>query len=584
MNTTAFDGFLGSLSDIQQEELDAITAALAPSNDEMPQTDTASNKDAPHSLQHSFHELAQQQQQQQQSHQQQMQMYAQSYQKHPHPYPTPNSASMFAAVEKPYMSPFPDPGSAAAMALSQEIDELLFTPMMSPAMGPLHNGFPAQQQEVDWDRFDQSLFALTGPAIDGQVQTPTMELDQATGGLTSPAFPMPAQQQASAPPSAKRQRVARKPSATSLSSKSPALKAISKHKRKTTSMSAPLLRQSASSLEPSPEPNSHAGLAHSDSVSPMAVDFGKSTTNGKISQVQQRRADVAQERLGQPITPSMLMSLSGTLPELAAAPIPTTSAQGQHVATKKPFPTPIATANLPSPTFRPPSQPSTPAAIAPARPIQAAPSSMSGPTTGKKQVPGSVTHSRAGSVANSPALGPSLPRNSPDLRPILPGGMSPQVSALLASKSNYQHILDGTLNQMGVSYPTGMTAGLENRRTSHKQAEQKRRDHLKESFELLRNILPDKLDAGASKVVLLRKGYEYILSCKKQVEEKDIEIARLRKLAGLAEVPCSAATSQPVVDSSPSQSGTSESKDGGGSDVSFQSEMDTRQEDSGESK
>lgn len=98
---------------------------------------------------------------------------------------------------------------------------------------------------------------------------------------------------------------------------------------------------------------------------------------------------------------------------------------------------------------------------------------------------------------------------------------------MLASKSNYQHIVDGTYDQLNITYPQGMTQGLEVRRTSHKAAEQKRRDHLKECFEQLRTILPVQPDAGASKVAILKAGYEHILDLQAAAKRRDAEVERL---------------------------------------------------------
>ncbi|RFU71939.1 phosphorus acquisition-controlling [Trichoderma arundinaceum] len=103
-----------------------------------------------------------------------------------------------------------------------------------------------------------------------------------------------------------------------------------------------------------------------------------------------------------------------------------------------------------------------------------------------------------GSVHASPAL---LPRISPNIKPLLPGapGMSveDQASRLLMSKSNYQNILEG--NQVpGVSYPSELSTNLTSKRTSHKIAEQGRRNRINSALQTMASLLPD----GKDKVVL----------------------------------------------------------------------------------
>ena len=107
----------------------------------------------------------------------------------------------------------------------------------------------------------------------------------------------------------------------------------------------------------------------------------------------------------------------------------------------------------------------------------------------------------------SPAL---RPRISPSIKPLLPeGGKGPRfhplisvadpwplavVSAetsalLLASKSNYQNILEGT-HLPGVSYPETLSTNLTSKRTSHKIAEQGRRNRINTALQEIASLLP----------------------------------------------------------------------------------------------
>jgi hypothetical protein len=77
---------------------------------------------------------------------------------------------------------------------------------------------------------------------------------------------------------------------------------------------------------------------------------------------------------------------------------------------------------------------------------------------------------------------------------LLPGGGSVSedtASLLLASKSNYQNILEGT-HLPGVSYPTELSTNLTSKRTSHKIAEQGRRNRINSALQEIATLLPQK--------------------------------------------------------------------------------------------
>ena len=68
--------------------------------------------------------------------------------------------------------------------------------------------------------------------------------------------------------------------------------------------------------------------------------------------------------------------------------------------------------------------------------------------------------------------------------------LSPETSALyLASKSNYQNILEGT-HLPGVSYPDTLAENLTSKRTSHKIAEQGRRNRINLALKEIEALLP----------------------------------------------------------------------------------------------
>ncbi|KAH8176115.1 helix-loop-helix DNA-binding domain-containing protein [Sarocladium implicatum] len=121
----------------------------------------------------------------------------------------------------------------------------------------------------------------------------------------------------------------------------------------------------------------------------------------------------------------------------------------------------------------------------------------SGPTA-RKTPQLSSRESRKGSVQHSPAL---LPRISPNIKPLLPGtpGMSAEDSAsrLLMSKSNYQNILEGN-TVPGVSYPSELSTNLTSKRTSHKIAEQGRRNRINSALQVMASLIPEKEGLGST--------------------------------------------------------------------------------------
>jgi hypothetical protein len=158
-------------------------------------------------------------------------------------------------------------------------------------------------------------------------------------------------------------------------------------------------------------------------------------------------------------------------------------------------------------------------------------------------------------------------------------GAAPDAQDRLASKSNYENILDGRGDILGL--PPAMQSQLQaqassssstkaaaaaaapapdNRRSSHKVAEQKRRDSLKLCFDELRQLLPpilpytDEADRrpgdgnvggqrhgerdesnpnkGVSKVALLRRSNEYLDILRERIDRRDRAISALREQLG----------------------------------------------------
>lgn len=168
----------------------------------------------------------------------------------------------------------------------------------------------------------------------------------------------------------------------------------------------------------------------------------------------------------------------------------------------------------------------------------------SGPTA-RKTPQLSSRESRRGSVHVSPAL---LPRISPNIKPLLPGtpGMSAEDSAsrLLMSKSNYQNILEGN-TVPGVSYPSELSTNLTSKRTSHKIAEQGRRNRINSALQIMAGLIPEKEGLGSteedekkeskqanaanSKASVVENAIEHMKSLKQENVDLKEEVQKLRK-------------------------------------------------------
>ncbi|KAF3309081.1 hypothetical protein TWF173_011447 [Orbilia oligospora] len=151
-------------------------------------------------------------------------------------------------------------------------------------------------------------------------------------------------------------------------------------------------------------------------------------------------------------------------------------------------------------------------------------------------------HSKRSSISASPAL---QPRISPSIKPLLPEGLSASQSALiLASKSNYEHIVSGNHSQLGLSYPEHLATNLTHKRTSHKIAEQGRRNRINNALAEIASLLPRKApekisDAAnnaqpGSKASTVELAIEYIKELKTTLDETTSKLAQVEaELAAL---------------------------------------------------
>ncbi|KAF7593171.1 hypothetical protein BBP40_011884 [Aspergillus hancockii] len=154
---------------------------------------------------------------------------------------------------------------------------------------------------------------------------------------------------------------------------------------------------------------------------------------------------------------------------------------------------PVTSASV-TPSLEPKSAPlveRNPGLAAPS-PCTAAMPSPSGPVGKNSDTPKLGPMGRKRQSLSSSQPSPNLrPKISPSIQPLVRGdGISSETSALyLASKSNYQHILDGTLLP-GVSYPETLAENLSSKRTNHKLAEQGRRNRINNALKEIEALIP----------------------------------------------------------------------------------------------
>lgn len=152
-----------------------------------------------------------------------------------------------------------------------------------------------------------------------------------------------------------------------------------------------------------------------------------------------------------------------------------------------------------------------------------------------------VWRSRPPAISPSPSL---LPKISPHMSPRLENSGSigdsassglyhrrsgstgnADLSALLASKSNYQNILEGNHNHLGLSYPEGLSADLSSKRTSHKLAEQGRRNRINVALNDLGKVLNPSCQS-LSKASIVELAIEHIEHLQQELADAKLRLSK----------------------------------------------------------
>jgi hypothetical protein len=416
---------------------------------------------------------------------------------------------------------------------------MAFTPLVSPAVTPLEAHFNIPEYTVPGAYFSP----LSSPALHAQNEHSSMYEQSRANAKNSPID----MNLDSAPGSSK--ILARKSSKKALQKarqstravrQSPIVKPQRKKKGITGTLSsqtlgdiiepahdqASLQKDNSSSHSAASTEESENGSISPEHLSDMAPPpIPHSGSANKSPYVQAQKIKTQKLVLGSPATPASLMRLAQSpqvdpaltnadmdiddpgmddfaLPEAANIGRPSltrldTLSDGQVTPTLSSASAKTGFQPLPSPAF---SHPRTAASASQSPQIDA----INGANGASRKTPQASARGAkkrtTSSVLVSPAL---LPRISPSIKPLLPGGRASEdtASLLLASKSNYQNILEGT-HLPGVSYPSELSTNLTSKRTSHKIAEQGRRNRINSALQEMSTLLPKNMsgkDSGCDK-------------------------------------------------------------------------------------
>ncbi|KAL5320706.1 hypothetical protein ACEPPN_011516 [Leptodophora sp. 'Broadleaf-Isolate-01'] len=488
-------------------------------------------------LQHQRHE-----QQQRQLQEQQRNYYSQSRMIPP----TPNSVEMHGGGGHYYSQPDAQQQAMYERYMHVKEQDMAFTPLVSPAVTPLDPHFNIPEYTVPGAYFSP----LSSPALHAQNDHSSVYDHRLSGTTNSPidttheTHSAPASTTVLARKASKKAlQQSSKPRSTRAVRQSPIVKPRKGKKNSITAVSSQALgdilepahtqvtrstaassSHSAASTEESE--NGSISPEHLSEMAPPPVPAPGSTRASPYIQAQKANTRAQNLVLGSPATPASLMRLTQSppigqpgstqnmdlddpgmdgfaLPESATSrpELSRLDTQDDGQITPTMSSTGVKTpgfATLPSPAF---TRPGT-AASSQSPQIDAMNGSNGTATTRKTPQLGSRSSKKraSSSVLVSPAL---LPRISPSIKPLLPGGSngsSDTASLLLAaSKSNYQNILEGT-HLPGVSYPTELSTNLTSKRTSHKIAEQGRRNRINSALQEIATLLPrGNKDSGGEK-------------------------------------------------------------------------------------
>ncbi|EQL37260.1 hypothetical protein BDFG_01518 [Blastomyces dermatitidis ATCC 26199] len=482
----------------------------------------------------------------------------QSYGQRPYIPPTPNSAEMHAGIPHGLSRLDTDSHRHYEYYARPNDDHSAFTPSLSPAMTPLEQQFCMPEYTVPGEYFTP----LTSPALEarnangnGYMFNGTTSHTPDMSFISSPvemSNQLPSASAPSSPGLARKQRrklsfstragprlVRQSPLVRPLSRRKPSLSGPSDDATFFANHDKNSSRLSVNQVDGYRHPGSTESSGQ-DSVSPEPLSeplmpppaLPRSARSPCIGTQESRSEAIAREAA----TPATLMKLqrrsqptqssehqfsrSGnivineypdeamediSLPEAASSNSELATASSGTIVTNSEATPTIAAEQTPklNPAKNGSSERPSIASVTPSPQI-AATASPTGPIGTKRadSKPNSRVSKKRQSVSSSQVSPALRPKISPSIQPLIRGdvGINAETSALyLASKSNYQHIIEGTLLP-GVSYPNALAENLSSKRTNHKLAEQGRRNRINTALKEIEGLLPPSLIREREKV------------------------------------------------------------------------------------
>ncbi|KPI35575.1 Phosphorus acquisition-controlling protein [Cyphellophora attinorum] len=476
--------------------------------------------------------------------------------------PTPVSSEMHAAKYGQHMD-----GAAQLMFERQQVS---FTPLVSPAQTPLTHAYGVPQYGTADDFFSP----LTSPAIEAQQQAFSSARTTASpADLTAETSTKPT----SAPRTSRRRKNSTSTRAATRSVKqSPVVKAQGRRRKASLTNIPPeqinqLLSQNGQQQGLPPHMLPGTADTSGDSVSPEPLSESLMRPPPVPHADRSPSGLGLKDQSGNGVTPLTLMSMPSkqvpgkgletlTIPEDsmedmmlpdAASPVPPDALDQMEDNSSTP--------TVPAKSAKTSAQ-STPRGMLP----KSSTSDGFNKPSKVESRPGTARGSKKRAGTTNGIVSPALrPKISPNISPLVPSSgagmphLSAETSALyLASKSNYQNIIDGT-HLPGVSYPEALAENLSSKRTSHKIAEQGRRNRINLALKEIETLLPASITApaikkekeaegaagksasaaaaqGASKASTVEMAIVYIKSL--QAERDEAKAERDSAMAKLAEV------------------------------------------------
>lgn len=464
--------------------------------------------------------------------------------------PTPNSIELQGAAAR-YPHRLDESHDLYGRYARANDEQAFYTPLISPAMTPLETQFrlpeytipgeyftPLSSPAIEAQNAHPSGIPLRSQADVGYLQSPA---GNSLPGSSAPSSPAITRKH--------RRRTSASNKVTGRAKKSPAVRPQPRKKSLLNLNSNEMLNGLSQTQNTQPQVNGNGVPRHSsnestadDSISPEPLS-DPLMPPPSLPPPRKSPAVGPQMSQGEAATPATLMRISRSeesQSQASQSPAQTKPAGESHddimedvalpeAATPaahlyRPKPGRIDTtshSNAASPTTpgngTPSLQPNSAPVDRPASSVAPSPRTIampspSGPTGKKPEARKTGASSKKRQSVSSTQPSPQLrPKISPSIQPLsranngssgnrpcsntktqaksLPGMTNDTSAHYLASKSNYQHILDGT-HLPGVTYPETLAENLTSKRTNHKLAEQGRRNRINNALKEIETLIP----------------------------------------------------------------------------------------------